>query len=415
MPEETTNQDNNSGMEDKEKKDLKKDKEHLEDLINNLDRIQLSLNTEKWPIFTSSFNKHTLPRVYSEEALVDGIKVIRKVSVGKKGDKSDLTQIEFKIYAIFCHLWEQQGRPWDEENPDSIKIYFSISECLKMLGLSAGKSDYEWFEEKLLNCRSVLITFENAFFIAKDVIETHKRPVTILSDLSIYKRDKDGSLFDDENTTHKKNWAVIHPAILRNLVEKVHKPLLFNVYNSFRFEVTKMIYRPLDAAMFGIRVGQTFNKDLVDFAKETGLQYDQQMWALKKSVIKGLEELIGKPITSGVILTADIVESESKSGWKVIVTKGKSPKIQPENSQEPSATEKDSEGKWYSANDPEMDYFLDIYNKLPTINEQERIQKLSMDIFMKEMKITKLPEIIHLSTRNLYLKKALISEGYTYK
>ena len=367
-------------------------------------KIQLALNTEMLPIFSSSFTKLPLPHIYEKKVIVDGKEDVQSVSIGKKNDKSDLNEGEFGVYSFFCHRWNEEGRPWNSDKPDTIKLPFSMNELAMFLDLSPGKTTNEWIEERLLNCSVVPIVFKNSFLISKDKYISGTINTRLIFKYYIHKTEDKEDLFDESGIGRRKSWAILDPTILKNLVDELHKPLLFNVYNSLGKGNTPLIYKYLDRKMTG---NTRFHKDLIEFAQEIPINTEVPLPNLKSGISKCLEKLINIPLSGGgAILRAKVVISKSKSGYKVIAIKSKLVNT----TEDPNKIKTNISDNQYVKEKMETDHFLAIYNNL-SIEEKESVQKRANELLIKE---NNNPEIIPLPLKNLYIKKILIQDGYTY-
>lgn len=322
---------------------------------------RVDVNIEKWGIFTTTHKTTKKSREITREiTLPGGEKNIQKISIGKLEDGTEIGLLgtgEAKIYYLANYLWDKQGRPQDG------KINFSILGCLKELGDSTdGKSVYNWFVKKIDRCRLIPIHFHNAYKNKEGEITDIKTVITLFSDYYIFERRKDikkGPNFSFSSIT-------LHPVIIKSLIDHNVKPIRFDVLKALTHDVSVLLWRHFDLMLFD---KTKYERDLVDLAQEIGLSITQEPRHIKRTILKGLDELKGKDLTNGRIINATIEPSQTPSKHKVVITKGEQLPRKPQEEQAP---------------DPKQ-----IYDSLPdNIREQIKSQaqkEMEQGGFFKEL------------------------------
>ena len=142
------------------------------------------------------------------------------------------------------------------------------------------------------------------------------------------------------------------------ILKKGIKPVRLDVIRTLKSDCSFILYRYLDLMLFE---NPKHEKDLLDIAEICDLKKEQPLYDIKRTISHALKELQGKEITTGRIVGAEILESQTPSGWKISITKGKQLPILPTSATDPEAED-------------ETKKLQDYFKSLP-VDVQERIRK----------------------------------------
>jgi len=303
------------------------------------------LNIERWPIFSTL--AHTRWQGKSREIIREqqiGEEIVKQKIVIHYVDRiGTLGAAEYKLFQFVVYKLLKQN------SKDGI-YRFTLRDLIRELTdvEKPGARHYEQVIKSMMRCRSVLIDFENSFRNKRGEIVTFKEPITLFSSLKIFERKKDVIKSDQEYFGFSE--IEIHPVIWQSIKEKNIKPLRFDVIKKLNSDVSVLLYKHLDLVMFDKK---TYERDIVELAEDVGIT-EKRTREIRKRLLKAAKELEGKELTSGRIKKIEIVKSETGSGWKIRVEKGKHIK--------------DSEQQQQI---DERGYWLNVYNNLSAEEKAE--------------------------------------------
>src|SRR5512135_749343 len=275
------------------------------------ERIRPELNIEKWLIWQPA-NSRSNPQariLKREMSLVDGKRVIAKLEVGFT-NRGGLTTEDQKVYYALVKHWEERGRS-DSFTP------FSLRCIAKILRRRWSPRSRNSIIQSLLRLRSVPFTWEQAYFDFStgrrlDLLDTF----TILSELKIVRTK-------DEGVVNKEvGYFRFHEAILRNLRADHTKPVLFDVVLSFQSEIAQVLYTHLDLILSDKTSYERRSRELFEDLGLDGTTYHKPS-KRKEKLDSALQELQGKPLTTGRITTAKLEPTKDGADFKLVVRKGK--------------------------------------------------------------------------------------------
>lgn len=276
--------------------------------------VRSELNLEQNCVFSLADSRKSRTTTY-QDILPDGTKTIRTVSIGKTIDGIEvgiLTAHHFRIYLSLLDLWEKQGRPTDRP------IHFSVLKIIKKLGLADAGPNYDLLKKHLVHLRQIPITFEQSFYDGDDGFVS-LRPFSVLKHLDIYERkyrSKTG-----QKTRGYGEFEFANP-IMESLITNYSHPLRLDVIAGFRHykDMATLLYAYLDRnlanqSFYEITLEKLFTHlDLND----DKVEYPSQR---KKRIDPVIPELVGKPISTGVLASLEIQKTKDRSDYKLICQK----------------------------------------------------------------------------------------------
>ena len=276
--------------------------------------VRSELNLEQNCVFSLADNRKSRTTTY-QDILPNGTKRIRTVSVGKTIDGIEvgiLTAHHFRIYLSLLDLWEKQGRPTDKP------IHFSVLKIIKKLGLADAGPNYDLLKKHLVHLRQIPITFEQSFYNGDDGYMS-LRPFSILKHLDIYERKYKSKT--GQKTRGYGEFEFANP-IVESLITNYSHPLRLDIIAGFRHykDMATLLYAYLDRNLanqpfYEITLEKLFNHlDLND----ENVKYPSQR---KKRIDPVIPELVGKPISTGILTSLEIKKTKDGSDYKLICQK----------------------------------------------------------------------------------------------
>jgi hypothetical protein len=276
--------------------------------------VRSELNLEQNSIFSLADSRKSRTTTY-QDILPNGTQMIRTVSVGKTIDGIEvgiLTAHHFRIYLSLLDLWEKQGRPTNKP------IHFSVLKIIKKLGLADAGPNYDLLKKHLVNLRQIPITFEQSFYNSDDGFMS-LRPFSILKHLDIYERKYKSKT--GQKTRGYGEFELANP-IVESLMTNYSHPLRLDIIASFRHykDMATLLYAYLDRNLanqpfYEITLEKLF--DHLDLNDEN-VKYPSQR---KKRIDPVIPELVGKPISTGVLTSLKIQKTKDGNDYKLICQK----------------------------------------------------------------------------------------------
>jgi hypothetical protein len=274
------------------------------------EKIRSDLNLEKWTLWTPAKSKSeprvkTLRRVFD---LPDGTTVTAEVEVGFT-NRGTLTTEDQKTFYALLKLWEDKGRPTEQ-------TYYSLRRLTKVLNKRWGTNVINATSESLARLRATPLTWKNSYQngAEKATIEILEL-FNILADLKIIRSKHDGHI------TQEYGFFKFNDFILKNLLANHTKPLLIETVLGFRSEIAQLLYTHLDLIMSRHAHYERNTHDL--FFVDLGLEGESyQNRANRKQILqRALAELLGVPLTTGILTTAAIEKTKDGKDYKAIFHK----------------------------------------------------------------------------------------------
>lgn len=274
--------------------------------------IRPELNLEQWSLWQPTNARGELKAKVLERviSLPDGTQATARVLVDFTSFGALTTEDQKTLYGL-VKIWEDKG--------ESITYtYISISQLLKTLRKTRGPNTVAAVVKSLRRLRRNPIDWQLSYVDGEtgERVTTFEDPFTILSELKIINREKNGKPVREEG------YFRFHPLILKNLKANHRRPVLFDVVLSLKGDIAQILYtlidRTLSEALF-------FERRTVGLFQELGIEgkeYQKQA-ARKRTVERALKELEGKPLSAGgFIVSARTMLTEDKKDYKVVVEKG---------------------------------------------------------------------------------------------
>src|SRR5512135_1566577 len=275
------------------------------------ERIRPELNVEKWSIWRPG-NARTGPKeriLEREIGLPDGNRVAAKLTVKPMVDGNPTTKDQRVYYALVKH-WEERGRSADFTP-------FSLQHLARLLRMPWGQSTRESLNGSLFRLRLTGFIWEQAF---ED--KTTGRVLSRLDTFNLLSDLKIARIKDEGKVNKEVGYFRFHEGIIKNLLANHTKPVLFEVVISFKSEIAQILYTHLDLILSDKTSYERRTKELFE---DLGLEGETYRYASKRKekLEPALQELQGKPLTTGRITTAKLEPTKDGADFKLVVRKGK--------------------------------------------------------------------------------------------
>ena len=298
------------------------------------------LNIERWPIFcTLERGKTEKSRVIEREIKTENGIEKQKVIVGYVEGIGTLYVCDYVNYSLLVNVALKKT--------EDGRLITSLLSLIKELDLGESARNYDAFKKSLIRLSSVPMYFKNSFIGKDGKVINIEGALTLLSSVKIFERKKD---IEQGQGYLGLSEIVINPVIWRSIKERNVKPIRLDVLKNLRSETAILLYKHIDLVMFDKKV---YERDIVELAEDVGIT-EKRVRRIRLRIQKAIKELEGKELTSGRIKKIEIVKSETGSGWKIRVEKGKHIK--------------DSEQQQQIE---ERGYWLNVYNNL---SEEEKAE-----------------------------------------
>ena len=308
-------------------------------LEKRADRVSAERNIEKWPAIwqpaRANFNPE--PRYLEREIeLANGRRVNAKVKVGFT-DEGVLTTEDQKTYYALV-------KQWQENDCSDGHIAFSVRKLSRLLQKKGwGTNVIESITHSLRKLRVTPFTWTNSYHdvAVGDTVEEIEL-FNILSELKIVRRNTDGHI------TYEGGYYRFNDFIMRNLLARHTKPVLFDTILNFQSEIAQLLYTHIDLILFDKRQYERRTKELFDDLGIKGVAY-KHVANRKQKLTKALKELHGVRLTSGWIREARLERTKDGKDYKVIFQKSAGTlrlsrgQRQEENAPRPSVTTETTE------------------------------------------------------------------------
>jgi hypothetical protein len=231
----------------------------------------------------------------------------------KKEVRVILTTFDQRVFLVLVKIWEEN------EKKDA-HIYFSMRGIAQELGLEWGSETKRLIEESLYRLKLVTLDWQKSFVVknGKDVEITSLEPTNILTELKIVKRKENGEIVKE------KGYFRFHSSIENNLKNTYTRPVRLDVVCSFTSHVAQLIYTLIDREMYG-DTAKPFQMRSENLFRVLGLVGERYRYKSRRAqaLEPALKELIGKPLSSGEIITsAELKETADKKDFNAIFRKG---------------------------------------------------------------------------------------------
>lgn len=269
--------------------------------------VTQELNLEQWPLWKPSHatrRKKTLePRILiREEFQPGGTKLTRSVEIAHTY-KGTLTTKDQKVLLALVKIWEDAGRPLTF-------VFLSRYRLCQILGLKWGTSANTSLEESLDRLAGVTLTFKQSFTDASGETE-EKLSFHILNELKLVTRrgkDKDGKTV----IKSEKGYFEFHHRIIGNIIRNYSKPVLLDVVLGIENDIAQLLYSYIDRILSNTTRSEWRTENII---KDLALEGDEYRYQSRRKRIleRAIEELNGKPLSSGGILKVTIAEAKDKT------------------------------------------------------------------------------------------------------
>jgi hypothetical protein len=294
-----------------------------------LGRIRPELNVEKWSIWQPANARTGPPRervIEREITLPDDNRVTAKLTVAPT-TKGDLTTRDQRVYYALVKHWEERGR-----KPDFTP--FSMQALARHLKMPWGQTTLDSLRASLSRLRATYFEWEQAF---ED--KTTGRVLSLLDTFNLLSDLKIVRTKDDGKVNREVGYFRFNDAVLKNLLVKHTKPILFDVVLSFKGEIAQILYTHLDLILADKMKYERRTKELFEDLGLEGKAY-KNLSDRKRALARALPELEGKPVTTGKILSAKLEPTKGGADFKLVVRKGKATVAIAQEAQEESKEHK---------------------------------------------------------------------------
>lgn len=283
--------------------------------------VRSELNLEKNTVFVPSTYRETFLVREKKETLENGEVKVQKVTVGKtkRGRTVGVLRIatHFRLILTLKKLWEEAGKP-----EDAILTH-SLYTIAKTRRIQPNNRNYEKLEEQLYDLNQIPLEFINTWFSAKsDEFIEKLDPFHILDKLTITKHVKKQK--NREVMVAQVEWR-FHSNILTSLLGNHTHPIRLDVITSFRKskDLAILFYLFADRQLAHKHEQHSVERILPNLWQEAVGEvpgYTQKSdW--KKKAKPPLDEIVGKPLSSGGVLGAALKLTEDREQYKVVLTK----------------------------------------------------------------------------------------------
>lgn len=321
-------------------------------IIKELVRNDLTL--EKWEIFCPHKFKGK-----SREIIRHTKNGIETATIGKtmNGDEIGvLTVQDGKIFYGLLKLWEKEGRPVDG------KVGFSLSQLAREIGCFDSGNILKAISHHLAVLRGIPISI---FVVNED--EKHitkiRKEFSLLSSVNIIERIEKNS--KQEHLAF--SYVILNEVIVKSILAGEMKPLRWDILKILKAESAFLIYLKIDLILAD---KTNYELDLTSVSEICGLSKNNPVWKNKQIITKALKELLGKPLSHGRIIKAEIQPSQTPSGWKCVFMKG------PQSIKIPANLTLDAAAAQQKEED-DMEYFNSLNSEIKTRIKNQAAQEAS--------------------------------------
>jgi hypothetical protein len=277
--------------------------------------VRSELNLEQNSIFTVSTYRGKWREIALREKDGTGKITERKAIIGKTAggvETGVLTTNHFKVYLALLDLWERAGRPVEET------VSFTTLRVMKRIGMRDSGEEYRRLRRWLRDLRQIPVSFINAFYVPAIARHTDLADVTILNHIHIYERKNAGK----GEMTRGYGEFQFDRHILASLMNNNSHPLRLDVIRSFRRrrDLAILLYTYLDRNLafrnrYEIRLEKLFYH--LDLSQE----YVPYPAKRKHRIKPVLDEIQGRPLSTGILSRCHIDKTEDGMGYKLVCHK----------------------------------------------------------------------------------------------
>ena len=273
--------------------------------------VRSELNLEKWSIWLPANSRLARQdRVIEREVtLPDGSRVNARVEV-LFTTRGSFTTEDQKVYYALIKLWEEAGRG---EEP----VTFSLRQVAKVLRRTWGTKVMNSLIASLVRLRVNGFVWENSYYdgTTKETVRLLDT-FTILGDLKVARRDRDGKLSKEAGTFRFNDY------VLKNLRANHTKPVVLDTILGFQTEIAQMLYTHLDLVLAGRARYERRTKELFEDLGLIGTEYGKQSVRLRR-LEPALRELEGARLSTGRIVAAGVERTADDTDYKIVIQKGR--------------------------------------------------------------------------------------------
>lgn len=269
--------------------------------------VRSELNLEKNTVFTVSTYK-------GKSRTITDIEGKTKITVGKLPDGTEigvLTINHFKIFLVLTELWEAANKPINEP------VHFSLYKIVKRLDLTVNGTNYERIKQWIAELRYIPISFLHCFYESETKKYINLAHTTILSYLDVYENEN-----AKERRTRGYGAFQFDRHILQNLLFNYVHPLRLDIIKSFqrRRDLAILLYTFLDR---NLAFKNRYEINLINLFSVLDLsQRHVRFPSERKKVIEPvLEEVKGKPLSTGILIHCKIERTKDGTDYKLVSLK----------------------------------------------------------------------------------------------
>ena len=253
------------------------------------------------------------------ERLPDGNLIKRRVEIIPSAKYGYPTLEAQEVWYAFQYLWHDSPTK-DLLTEEAGRVGFSRKQVIEgVLGKSYGRNQRKSFDRHVLQLATTHYQFNYAFY-DKEKDEWHR-------EIKGFNLIRDYHLTERKNryeVIHDKCFVVLHPLVVSNLRCGYFKPVLLSVVSQLRSDIAKLLYRKVDSHF---AYYAKYEISTQRFFRENGLvggEYHQP-GRRKRLLEKAIQELVGKPTSSGAVISKhEFARTVDGKDWKLIVrAKGK--------------------------------------------------------------------------------------------
>ena len=283
---------------------------------------RVETNLERLPIWSPKPKRGTVFTPYKiielePEQLPDGQLIQRKVKIVPSALYGYPTTQTQEYWYAFQKLWH------DSLTKETGRVEFSRRQVIEdVLGKTYGRDTRKALDLSINQLGSTRFEFDYVFY-EKESDTTHRelRKFHLIVDEHLTTRKRGNEII------HEKCFVTLHSLIVSNLRCGYFKPILLSVVSQLKSDVARLLYRKLDSQFshytkYEISTERFFRGHALE-----GGEYRYPS-ARKRLLEKAIQELVGKPTSSGAVIAKyEIARTADGKDWKLVVRASKEKRL----------------------------------------------------------------------------------------
>ena len=283
---------------------------------------RVETNLERLPIWSPKPKRGTVFTPYKiielePEQLPDGQLIQRKVKIVPSALYGYPTTQTQEYWYAFQKLWHESL------TKETGRIEFSRRQVIEdVLGKTYGRDTRKALDLSINQLGSTRFEFDYVFY-EKESDTTHRelRKFHLIVDEHLTTRKRGNEII------HEKCFVTLHSLIVSNLRCGYFKPILLSVVSQLKSDVARLLYRKLDSQFSHYT---KYEISTERFFREHALEGGEYRYpsARKRLLEKAIQELVGKPTSSGAVIAKyEIARTADGKDWKLVVRASKEKRL----------------------------------------------------------------------------------------